>query len=741
MVVGDDDQSIYRFQGANIENMLDFSTKYPKTEFIVLENNYRSTQGILDLSSQLINHNNERLSKKISHIEKKLISSGKAKSLQNIPTLFKAQSDIEEKKYILDAVNGLLEKGNSPSEIAIIVRGNREVKDFTQFLLQNNIEAESKLKTNIFHSQYINFILKYFKLIENPYSDENSLIDIMRSDVSDIHSIDIIQINKALYIENYSKKIKVTMIDFLLDEERIEKLALRNTKAVIDFRDTLFNFSKNLGTISFIEFFNSFIEESGLLQYIEVNGSFDDIEDIYTLFNKIKSWCSVDKNFTITKMLSKINLFQEYNYPIARQILRKNKEGVKVLTAHGSKGLEFDTVFIPGLYTGNWEGKRVIDRLKLPSGFAGDGLQDDNFEQIEEDRRLFFVAITRARENLHLSFPGGIGTKPLLQSSFLEEILGKINEITTPEQSGSLTEVIKNEMTGNMISYSDLEFDYIIEFLDTYKLSPSDLNVFLEDPLQFLQRVVYKYPFIDNKFTIFGKVYHRTLELFYLKYKEDNLIPSKDYILKTFQYLIDQEILSPEEYTELLTKGTEGLDGYYDLYKDSAKEPIFLEYSLRRKNIIWNNIPLTGTIDKIEKTGIIPDNNQGDSNEIGGQKSLFKEVVSLIDYKTGSTKSLGQIKGTDRYGNFKNDPSEGKYFRQLMFYKLLCENDEDFKDQFIIGDLALDFVEGKKGNYKYVSVEVSEDDFIMFTDTLSGAWNQINDINFWKDLLGRNNKN
>ncbi|MCP4522740.1 MAG: hypothetical protein GY828_00815, partial [Candidatus Gracilibacteria bacterium] len=195
--------------------------------------------------------------------------------------------------------------------------------------------------------------------------------------------------------------------------------------------------------------------------------------------------------------LLKIGLFQEYNYPIARQILQKDTQGIQILTAHGSKGLEFDTVFIPGLYTGNWDGKRVIDRLKLPNGFAGDGLQDNNFDQIEEDRRLFFVAVTRAKRNLHLSFPAGRGTKPLLQSLFLEEISGKYSEITYNNTLQSFTNVIKNDITGNLLTYGEGEIDYIEEFLLNYRLSPSDLNVFLEDPIDFLHRVIYKYPFID----------------------------------------------------------------------------------------------------------------------------------------------------------------------------------------------------------------------------------------------------
>lgn len=731
MTVWDDDQSIYRFQGANIENMLDFSTKYPETQFVVLENNYRSTQPILDLSSQLIDNNNERLSKKISTIDKKLLSSGAYKDELELPKLFRAASGIEERQFILENIKKLLDEWISPNEISIIVRGNREVKDWTSLLLQNEIEAESKLKTDILKSNYIDFILKYLELIENPYANENALIDIMRSKLVDIHPIDLLTINRALYIENYSKKINTTVIDFLLDEEKIEKTALRNKQSLLDFRDFIINSSQNLWTTSFVEFFNNFIETTNILEFVEMNGNFDDVEDIYTLFNKIKDWNTVDKEFSIQKLLSKIALYKEYNFAIPRQILKKHANWVQVLTAHGSKGLEYDYVFTPGLYTWNWEGKRVIDRLKLPTGIAWDGLQWESFAQIEEDRRLFFVAATRARKSLTLSFPAGIWTKPLLQSSFIEEITGKYEEIEFTWEQKLCTEMIENDIKWELIEYTDLEFDYISEFLETYKLSPSDFNIFLEDPFKFLQRVVYKYPFLDNKSTIFWKAYHSTLEIFYLQLKRDWTLPSKEFLLDRFRIVLNNFILSPLDKEELLNKWIDWLSWYYDLYKNSSREPVELEYSLRRKNITWENIPLTGTIDKIEKVWI--SNSSSENSE--WQMAFFKDSVSLVDYKTGSAKSIWQIKWIDRYGNKKDDPSEWKYFRQLMFYKLLCENDVEFMNTFEIGSLALDFVEWKNGNYKFVEVEVSDEEFEDFKNQLTQAWANISDVNYWRELL------
>ncbi len=738
MVVGDDDQSIYRFQGANIENMLDFSTKYKNTKFIVLENNYRSNQQILDLSSELIDNNNERLSKKIKSINKKLISSWNLKDSNTEVWLFKANSDIEEKTFIVNKIKNEIKKGTPLEEIAIIVRWNKEVEEWSNLLLQNKIEAESKLKTNILNSKYVNLLLNYLEIISNPYADEEKLINIMRSNISKIENTDIFKINRKLYISNYSKKHKIKMLDFLMKAEE-DDLNLKNKELLDEFIEKLWDFQTKIGELSIVEFFSYFIEKTWLLEYIETHGNFDDIQDIYTIFNKIKDYANLDKNFSIEKLLKKIELFKNYNYPITRQIVSETSRWIQVLTAHSSKWLEYNTVFIPWLYNWNWEWKTIRDKLKLPEHIAWEWLQTDSFEQIEEDRRLFFVAVTRARENLYLSYPAWIWTKPLLQSVFIQEIEWSFEEITppatlSPSMRGikgdlEIKQIIENDIKNELIEYGDREFNYIHSFLENYKLSASDLNTFLEDPLLFLNRVVFKYPFIDNQFTIFGKVYHRTLELFYLKYKNESSLPEKSYLTTTFKMLLDKEVLTPEEHEKLLEKGIVWLEWYFDNHIIQKEEPLVLEYSFRNRWIVFEWIPLTGTIDKIDKVGTsTPDNS---NNE--GQLAFFKETVVLIDYKTWKIKSEWVIKWLDRYWNKK--PGEWKYFRQLMFYRLLCELDHEFAAKFDVWWVAIDFVEWKDWKYKYIELEISDEEYSEFKEEVKQAWKDINCETFWKELL------
>ena len=141
MVVWDDDQSIYRFQWANIENMLDFVGTYPDTKFIVLKNNYRSAQSILDLSTDLIENNTQRLVNKLPDLKKELIAQRDYKDLDN-NKYFILQDEILEKLFVLEDIKS---KNNKDGTFAIICRSNKEVESWTKFMQLQNIEVESKL--------------------------------------------------------------------------------------------------------------------------------------------------------------------------------------------------------------------------------------------------------------------------------------------------------------------------------------------------------------------------------------------------------------------------------------------------------------------------------------------------------------------------------------------------------------------------------------------------------------------
>lgn len=733
MVVWDDDQSIYRFQWANIENMLNFSTHYENTKIVTLKNNYRSQQNILDLSADFIDNNEERLSKKVASINKELISSWKNKTW-DMPSLYKALNFIDEKNFVIEKIKKK-QKNIDLENIAIIVRSNREVEEWSHFLESNSIPVESKLKTNILNNPYINFVIDFLEIINNPFSNEAKLLDLLRSDLVNVDNIDVLNINKALNRINYTRKDKLTFFSFISDDDNLDNLFLNDIGWLKSFRDDLLKVSWQIAHNSFVEYFNYFITESKILEYIENNWNFDDIEDLYTFLNLIKGFNRKDKSFDTEKLLRKISLYREYNLIIPRQVLKTEKQWVQILTAHSSKWLEYEVVFIPWLNYGNWDYKRIIEKLKLPWNIVWEWISESKENKLEEERRLFFVAATRAEKELYLSYPIWEWNKPLLASSFIEEIKAFIIE-TEPKTDWTSLDLIKDSVTNllekkTLIKNSTEEIDYIKEFLKTYKLSASDLNSFLEDPKVFLRNKVFRYPFEDNEYTIFGKVYHRVLELFFTKFKKDWVLPERTYLTWTFSLLLEKEILTHDEQKRLLEKWISWLEWYYDNYKDLFKKPINSEFNFRSRNIVFWDIPLTWKIDKIESSW--ESISQNEDSE--WQLAFFKESIVLIDYKTWKSKSLWQIKWTDRYWNKKDSFSEWKYYRQLLFYKLMCELDNEFSSNYWEIKLSIDFVEWKDNKYNFLEIDYSNEDYEEFKNLVKETWKKINDIEFWEDFL------
>jgi hypothetical protein len=197
--------------------------------------------------------------------------------------------------------------------------------------------------------------------------------------------------------------------------------------------------------------------------------------------------------------------------------------------------------------------------------------------------------------------------------------------------------------------------------------------------------------------------------------------------------LIEKEILTPDELQEALEKGISWLEWYYDEYSKNAEIPLFLEYNFKSKNLMFENIPITWKIDKIEI--IESPVNSSFSLREWQQLAFFKDTIKLVDYKTWKVKTLWQIKWLDREWNKKESGEEWKYFRQLLFYKLLCETDFDFSSKYDIWNLAIDFVEWKDGEYKQVLVDFTKEDFDEFKELVKDSWQKINDLEFWKKVL------
>lgn len=709
MCVGDDDQSIYRFQGASLENLFAFSTRYPNPKFVVLTENYRSIDAVLRLAEKSVSHNGERIGNHVEGIVKHLNSNRSDEGAEVSIRAF--ANPLEEKAVVLRDVRRYLAEGVPPEEIAILTRTNAETEEWAAFLSGNGIGVESKASANALSSEYVSLATDVLEVVSDPGASEDRVIRLARSGMFDLEPSDVLVLNRALYKLNYTRKDRLKFLDAAANAELLADMGLKHPEKFVAFHAAIAECAPR--NVRLYEDMKRIFESLAFVAYVESHGTFADLEDVFTLFDTAKAWDARDERLTVSGFLKRIGYYRTYGLPLVSKRVSEIPNRVKVLTAHQSKGLEYEAVFLPNLAEKVWGNRNKADQLKLPDGLGLKFTAAPSSDAAEQDeRRLFFVGITRAKSKLSLSYAESDGEKPgnRVASMFLTE-LG-----VEPSRNGdpvNYSEVIASELRPNVMARSEMtagEEAYVREFLANYRLSPSDLNKFLEDPKTFLRDSIFKYPFEDNEFTVFGKTYHRALELFYLSWKKEGRQPGLDRLAADFDRALRQEVLTPEIREKLLKKGHEGLEGWYAEHVGKLEIPLELEYNFYPRGIVFDGVPLTGKIDKIELR--YPDSDE----------------VRLVDYKTGRPKSLNEVKGETKNG-------DGKYFRQLLFYKLLFELDSGLFPKYRPTALALEFVEGKDGKYVSLDVDFTEGDMERLKGEIRDSWKKISDPEYWKEVL------
>ncbi len=726
MVVWDDDQSIYRFQWANIENMLDFSKKYPHTKNIVLSHNYRSSQKILDISKNLIENNKQRISNRIKNIDKELIASWENKDI-NCNNFYLFENDIKEKEYVYREIK---EKYNQNENFAIIVKTNKQITEWSDFLTQKWLEVNSKNSSNILKNKFCDFLLNFLQLVDNPYFDDEKLINTLRSELVNIENIDIIHINRVLFQKNYKRrKNKLSIWDIIKnieDSDEDFKEEIKDIDKIIEFREFVLDLNKNTWIWAATNIIRETIEKTWLFEYIEDKWDINDLQDIFTLINKIKSFIEIDKNISIKNIINKFDLYNKFWISISRENIKSINSKIEILTAHASKWLEYDIVFIPEVYEWNWNKKAMPNKLKLPIWISWEWLQyadlsESEYKELEkeiskeEERRLFFVALTRAKKSLIFTMPQSKENKLLIKSSFVEETLIENKEKDLDLSDKELKNILKSSIKDtDLIKNTKQELDYISKFLENYKISPTDLNKFIDDPQKFLREVIFRYPFLSNENLVFWSAYHKILEKLWVS-KIENKHISLEEAKEIFLEELDRYDNSPEEYDRLKERWINWIEWYYNIFQNNNRKILNTEYNFNPKNIIFEWIPLTWKVDKIELV---------DWNDI-----------ALIDYKTWSIKWMSHIKWIDRNWNKKYWDWRWNYLRQLLFYKLMFDNNRELKSKYNLWELGIDFVEGKKWEYKYIPIDYTKEEYENFISELKDSWGKINNISFWEDLL------
>ena len=646
-IVGDEKQAIYRFQGASVDNFLRLQKRWPSMKIIALDTNYRSHQGILDASFAMIENNYE----KGQYVDLRVrLKSGGDKDVRPLDIIIAENTPATEKYLIKELRN--ISKNEPKATVAIITRRNRELERVIRVLESNNIPVSSERSLDIFHHP---IGMAFFDLIE--YIVDPSRVDALAKTLA--IGMWGLSFGKAVEIIRLLRSGQVGDLDAKLPALRVIQKRMLQDGAVGGIIHSA--------------------EESGFTGLISEDPTFVHVwRGIITLAESLVR--NSDINNPTELMKAMLEHRQSAESKTVKVSIGAPDLPIKAMTAHGSKGLEFDYVFIPYTNEETWVGKFHGSSFILPEK----NLRDNDIRDI---RRLFYVAITRARKHaVILSAMEESDGKTLTPLRFVNE-LHQNNVFTTLLPRGDISTEDGNTKKVVSSEYNNLMINEAKKVLLDSGLSVTALNHFLECPSKFLYESILKLPQAPSVSAEKGSAMHDALSRVWQQ-REKSPKEIEKIIITTVTEYIDKSLLSLND-KEALKK---------ELIKDARAVATSLSNHFDSQGIIraerWVKSPFDGLFKKERVT--IPIHGKLDVIIDSGHD------VSVFDYKTRQVMSVKAIKGET-----KND--DGNYFRQLVFYKLLLGGDQLWRMKNISTSLV--FVSpDSKGRCPIVMLPVEEDD-------------------------------
>lgn len=409
-VVGDDDQSIYRFRGASISNILSFKDDYKKCKQIVLNQNYRSTQEILDASYKLIKHNDPDRLEVQNKIDKRLISAKRGDS----PRLLHCESLSCEADIVAGKICELKEKFNyNYKDFAVLARANSHLEPFIQALNAKQMPSIFVGASSLFAREEIRMLISFLKCLA--YPDDN--LSFFNLATSEIYKIDV-DLLSSYYSKTKRQNRSFSEVFASLEgadnkiEEILGDISRYREKLSGDYRagEILYEFLKDK------EYFKQLIENSSVESEVK-------IANIAKFFERIYQFDQVSTEKSVHRFLDSLEMIMEVGDEVQQSDVDTDLDAINLMTVHAAKGLEWPIVFVVNMVNERFPTRRRSESLPIPSELIKERLPEGDYH-LQEERRLFYVGATRAKEQLFLTSAddyGGKRSKKL--SQFVLELL------------------------------------------------------------------------------------------------------------------------------------------------------------------------------------------------------------------------------------------------------------------------------------------------------------------------------
>lgn len=723
MAVGDDDQAIYEFQGANASNLRDFQAYY-NAEVINLCNNYRSTSEVLSLSRKIAEQINDSFAKNYN-VDKTLRSMRDTwnNDISKPPRVVRHEfaGTVAEYYWIAQQIRSLVDHGEDPNEIAVIAPKHKNIIPLLPYLKAQNLDVTYEKRDNILNDAKISMLIKLAKFIFRLANREQPVENLL-----EILSFEFWEVSADVAIRAVEKQWgnNATILEYLAGDVQLEKIAsLISSLVELSFSAPLELWLDHLiGTAElnnckspFLNYYRGTLNQAELLEFYE---------NLSTLRQKVSVHAkNLQPNIAdfAPKLSDFIATIQDYEIAQAEimrvSVYRDSGKAVQVMTSHKSKGLEFKHVFLTSVDDLAWgKGKGNNNRFTLPKNLTHirhTGITDD------EQLRLFFVAITRAKDGLTMTSArrkddgsDNHRLRYLAESSYEDEqqispyLLEEAKNIKIHDD---LTNAEKIEtLRLNWVSaYQKLEPDVmeiLRERMKSYRLSASDLTSFIDiiyaGPQKVYQSRVLKSPNEPANFSMcYGSLIHSVFE------QITNQHIDEEKAMDLFRGEAHKAVLTDVEKRQLLEKGEHSLRIAMSKFMPIlCRENAKAEVNFGPEHLVIDGVPVAGKIDHMEI-------------------DHTHKTIEVYDFKTG--------KFHDQ--KWRSQPSLYKYMLQLGFYKLLLNNSMNYRNYKVTRGHIL-FVTPDADEQVYDKVyEYNDEDELELKRLMQVVYKQLTSLDFVVD--------
>lgn len=658
MVVGDDDQAIYKFQGAEISNIVEFRDKtYHDVVTIVLDTNYRSHKQILDFARNVVTQGVDRLENRYKNISKVLMQ-GNSEVIEGSVNVALYNSDIEEYARVAKTIRGLLDKGTLPDEIAILARNHRELKTLLPYLDQLEIPYEYIKKANVFDEPHIKEIVTICEYISS----------LVRGGERKDYLLPAILSYKYFAIP---REVIFDIAVKAKEEHRswAEVIQGYDDAAVKKMYTLLVGLAADAETTPLEQILDTFMHTSGFKEYYFGKQLMKEhpatyvqfLASLKTFIESLREWREGELLF-LRDVEPFVFMHREHDITLVSESpFMKAEHAVQIMTAHAAKGLEFGTVFIISAHDNLWTKGGRTNKAPIPSPLvpiltpAGD--TEDDFI------RLLYVAITRAKHSLYIS-----GHKPLVRYLSQEK-----NDLSNNEKTEEEIDIRAHENALAIVAapYKEDEWAILKRLIKDYRMSVTHMNNFVNvtegGPLYFIEQNLLNFPQPKSVAGVFGSAVDKALTEFvmYPKYNAGET-PPIDHLVGVFTRELSKGRLAPEEFKKQEKRGIDVLTQYRKKRDGFFVQTDQVQVDFKNEGVVIDDAVLTGKIDLLR---------------------TLKNEYHVVDFKTGRS-----------YEDW-DAPKQGdsdklklhRYKQQLIYYKILLENSVHYK--LPVSTIALEFVE------------------------------------------------